>query len=205
MFSLAFAEVSQLVNTKWSYLIRPLAEKIFEPFYIIDFSCEEFNKLVAPSADDQTVDTELCVQLLKYLDRNHSEVSSNYAATVVLARLHNFGQGTAINTALSSFAISLQEHAWIPVVGGQLFKPADVYFMAKNDPLAVFRKYVPHLDVSKVVLVNRDFAYNILGLKSQVSPLTMFDLLMKWSCGLEKESLENLIQQNQNTDLYVEY
>jgi hypothetical protein len=174
---------------------------IHEPFIIQDYRCEEFNKLVSPSDESQTVDLELCVQLLQYLDNYHQSASMYYAASVMLARAHKYGHGTPIRAIESSFCLSVRQHAWIPVIGDKLFKPGDVYFLPQNSETSVFRRYIPHLDVSKISLKNGDFIYNILGIKSQVTHRTMFELLMKWSCDLDSESLWKLVNQTNTSDM----
>jgi len=174
---------------------------VYEPFLIKDYRCEEFNELVSASDENQTANLELCVQLLQYLDAHHPSVSVNYAASVVLARAHKFGHGTPIKAIESSFCLSLRQHAWIPVIGDILYKPSDVYFLRPNSETSAFRRYVPHLDISKVSLRNEDFIYNILGIKSQVTYQTMFELLMKWSCDLDSEPLWNLVKQTNTSDM----
>jgi hypothetical protein len=88
----------------------------------------------------------------------------------------------------------MRKHSWIPVAGGQLFKPTDVYVLPMNNP---FRRYVPCLDLSKIPLRNEDFI-KLLGFKQQILHMTMFELLMKWSCNLDSESLHQLIDTNNN-------
>ncbi len=184
-----------MADTQWAYLIPKLIDMVHEPFIIQDFRCEEFNKLVSSSDENQTVDLELCVQLLQYLDKHHRSVSSYYAASVMLARAHKYGHATPIKAIESSFCLALRQHAWIPVVGDKLFKPSEVYLLPADSQISAFRRYLPHLNDSKVSLHDEDFIYNILGIKSQVAPRTIFELLMKWSCGLDSESLWNLVNQ----------
>lgn len=174
---------------------------IHEPFIIQDYSCEEFNKLILPSDESQSPDLELCIQLLQYLDKHHQIVSVNYAATVLLARAHKYGNATPIKAIDSSFCNALQQNAWIPVIGDILCKPRDVYLIPSNSETSVFRRYVPHLDTSKVSLRNEDFVYKILGIKPQVRHGTIFELFMKWSCDLDSESLWNLVTQSNNSDM----
>ena len=181
-------------------MIPKLSEMVHEPFIIQDYCCEEFNKLVSPPDETQTADLELCVQLLQYLDNHHRSISMFYAASVMLARAHKYGHATPIQAVNSSFCFSLRQHAWIPVVGDKLFKPSEVYLLSSNNQTSVFRRYVPHLNESKVSLKDPDFIDNILGIKSQVAPRTIFDLLIKWSCDLDGDSLSSLINQT-NTDM----
>jgi len=173
---------------------------IYEAFMIQDYRCEEFNKLISPSDESQTIDSELCVQLLQYLDKHHSYISMYYVASISLMRAHKFGHGP-IKGVDSLFCLSLRQHAWIPVIGGILYKPEDVYFLQQNSETFAFRRYVPHLDVSKVSLYDEDFIYKILGIKQQVKHQTMFELLMKWSCDLDSESLWNLVKQTNTSDM----
>ncbi|CAF4681057.1 unnamed protein product [Rotaria sp. Silwood1] len=198
--ALAFIDVQQLAGTKWVYLIPQLIEMVHEPFIIQDYCCDEFNKLVSPSDESQTIDLDLCVQLLRYLDRHHKHISNYYAGSVMLTRAHKFGHHTPIKGIKSSFCMSVQQHAWIPVYGDTLLKPGDVYLLPANSQTSVFRQYIPHLDESKVSLNDVDFIYNILGIKSQVEHRTMFELLMKWSCNLDSESLWNLVNQANTLD-----
>jgi len=174
---------------------------IYEPFKIKDYRCEEFSKLISSSDENQTPDRELCVQLLQYLDKNHPSVSVNYAAPIVLARGDKYGQGTAIKAIESSFCLSLRQHAWIPVDGGLLYKPSEVYFLRQDSETFAFRRYVPHLDISKLSLRNEDFIHNILGIKGHVTHQMMFELLMKWSCNLDSESLRNLVEQTNTSHM----
>jgi len=173
---------------------------IHEAFTIQDYRCEEFNKLISPSDESQAADFELCIQLLQYLDRHHSYVSVYYVASISLTRSHKYGHGP-IKAIESSFCRSLRQHTWIPVIGDILYKPGDVYFLQENNETSAFRRYVPHLDISKLSLRNEDFIYNILGIKSQVTHQIMFELLMKWSCDLDSESLWNLVKQTNTSDM----
>jgi len=83
----------------------------------------------------------------------------------------------------------LRKQSWIPVAGGQLFKPTDVYVLPINNP---FRQYVPCLDQLKVPLRDQNFI-KLLGFKQEIMPMTIFELLIKWSCNLDSESLHQLI------------
>ena len=203
LFSLAFLDVQGLANTKWSYLIPSLSEMIYEPFKIKDLVCDEFNKLVSPSDENQTPDRELCVQLLQYLDVHHETVSPNYVATIILDRADKFGHSTPIKGVQSSFRSSLCQHAWIPVDGGLLCKPGDVYLIQSNNATAPFRRYVPHVDTSNLTLRNGDLAYSILGMKPEIPHKAIFELLMKWSCNLDSESLWNLVNEPNTPEMYV--
>ncbi|CAF1395347.1 unnamed protein product [Rotaria sordida] len=196
-----FIGVQNLADTKWAYLIPKLSEMIHEPFIIQDFCCEEFNKLVTPLDANQTVDHELCVQLLQYLDRHYQYVSHYFTGSVMLVRGHQYGQNTPIKGIESSFTLSVRQHAWIPVVGDALFKPSDVYLLPSNSPTYAFRRYIPHLDESKVSLKSLEFIHNILGIKSQVKHRTIFELFMKWSCNLDSQSLWDLIKQTETLDI----
>ncbi|CAF3697074.1 unnamed protein product [Rotaria sordida] len=197
----SFIDVQQLVDTKWAYLIPQLIEMIHEPFIIQDYRSDEFDKLISPSDESQTVDLELCVQLLQYFDHHHQYVSNYYAGSVILTRPHKFGHHTPIKGIESSFCMSVRQHAWIPVYGDMLLKPGDVYLLPTNSQTSVFRRYIPHLDESKVSLNNSNFIYDILGIKSQVEHRTIFELLMKWSCNLDSESLWNLVHQTNALDI----
>ncbi|CAF2658198.1 unnamed protein product [Rotaria sp. Silwood2] len=196
-----FINVQQLADTKWAYLIPQVTEMIHEPFIIQDYCCNEFNKLVSTSDESQTIDLELCVQLLRYFNHHHEYISNYYVGSVMLARAHKYGHHTPIKGIKSSFCVSLQQHAWIPVYGDALLKPGDVYLLPANSQTSVFRRYIPHLDESKVPLHDSNFIYNILGIKSQVEPRTMFELLMKWSCNLDSKSLWNLVNQTNILDI----
>jgi len=181
-------------------MIPQLSESIYEPFIIKDHVCEEFDKLVLSSDQSPTDDLELCAELLQYLHNQHRSVSMYYTASIFLARGYKHNP-TPIQGIESSFCLSLRRHAWIPVVGGKLFKPSDVYLLSSDHQTSAFRQYVPHLDESKVSLNNTDFINNILGIKSHVTHRTMFELLMKWSCDLDSESLWNLVNQTNTSDM----
>ncbi|CAF1511577.1 unnamed protein product [Rotaria sp. Silwood1] len=73
----------------------------------------------------------------------------------------------------STFCLSLRQHAWIPIEGGQLAKPDDVYCLHPKSETLFFHRYVPHLDQAKLSLNNRDFILNTLGLKEHVLPMTI--------------------------------
>ncbi len=95
----------------------------------------------------------------------------------------------AVQGVESSFCLSLRKHSWIPVADGQFLKPTDVYYLPENNP---FRRYVPCLDQSKIPLRDQNFI-QLLGFKQEIIPMTMFELLMKWSCNLDSDSLWTLI------------
>lgn len=184
-------DVKKLDGTKWSYLIPSLSEMIYEPFIIRDYCCNEFDKLVSPSDNNQMIDPALCIQLLQYLDSQFRYHPEYYTASIMLLRSHKFGHETPIKGIESSFCLSLRQYSWIPVYDNILLKPGDVYLL-NNDPNLVFQRYIPHVDCSKVSLNNPEFIHNILGIKSKVEHRTMFELLIKWSCNLDSESLWNL-------------
>jgi hypothetical protein len=181
--------------------LTQLSDSIHEPFIIKDCRCDEFSKLVSPSDESQTADLELCIQLLQYLDKYHRSISMYYSASIYLARAYKYGQASPVLGIESSFCLSLRQHAWIPVVGGKLLKPGDVYLLSSNSETSVFGRYVPHLDVSKVLPTNSDFISNILGIKQQVTHRTMFELFMKWSCDLDGDSLWKLINETDTSDM----
>ncbi|CAF3404047.1 unnamed protein product [Rotaria socialis] len=197
----SFLTVQQLADTKWAYLIPQLSEMVHDTFIIQDCSCDEFNKLVSPSGDNQTVNLELCVRLLQYLDSHYRDDPSYYAGSVSLFRPHKFARHTPIKGIESSFCLSLRQHAWIPVHGDILLKSSEVYLLPPNDPTSVFRRYVPHIDESKVRLKEQEFIYNILGIRSKIEHRTIFELFMKWSCNLDSESLSKLINQANTSDI----
>ena len=184
LFPLAYANVEQLAGTLWAHEIPALSPILFEPFFIRDYRCDEFDTLVSANHD---TDLTRCIQILLYLDRSFSSLSLYYVASVIPARARHAPLINPVKGVESSFYFSLRKHAWIPV-GSQLFKSTDVYFL-QNHP---FRRYVPHLDLSKVPLKNADFI-NLLGFKNDISPMTMFELLMKWSCHLECDVLRELL------------
>ncbi|CAF1595055.1 unnamed protein product, partial [Didymodactylos carnosus] len=166
---------------------------------IKDYQCNESDKLVA------SADIDLCAQLLVSLDRFHRFISSYYTASVVLS--HGSGQYSPAQGVESSFCLSVRQHVWIPVVGNQLLKPAEVYFLPQSNNNNVpsssfFCRYVPHLDSAKVPLNDNDFIDNILVLKKQVLPMTMFELFMKWSCSLDSDTLWRLVNAN-NDNPYI--
>ncbi|CAF3761406.1 unnamed protein product [Adineta steineri] len=196
-----FINVAQLADTEWAYLIPQLSESIYEPFLIKDCSCKEFDKLVSLPNENQTENIELCIRLLQYLHDQHRLISTYYSASVYLVRTSKYNQSTPEQGIESSFCFSLRRHAWIPVIGNKLYKPNEVYLLSSDNQTSVFQQYLPHLDVSKVSLNNKDFIFNILGIKSQVTHQTIFELLMKWSCDLDSETLWNLVNGINTSDI----
>ena len=96
----------------------------------------------------------------------------------------------------SSFCLSLRKHSWIPV-SGQLMKPTDVYLLPPDNP---FSQYVPHFDILKIPLKNEGFI-KLLGFQRNIMPMTIFELLMKWSCNLDRDSLRQLVNVECNQPL----
>lgn len=172
---------------------------IHQPFIIEDCSCNEFNKLIT-SCDNIAVDIDLCTKLLIYLDRHHATRSQFYTASIILMDQVKSGRRKPEKGIPSTFSLSLRQHAWIPIEGGKLAKPDDVYCLHPESQTAVFRHYIPHLDQTKLSLTNRDFRLNILGLKEHVLPVTMFKLFMKWSCGFDRDILETLLTESNHVN-----
>jgi hypothetical protein len=193
---LGFINVEQLVDTQWSHIIGLLSSLIFEPFIIRDYRCDEFDTLITSK---DIVNVGQYIEILLYLDYSYHTVRSYYAASVIRSRDRYTGDAESIQGVESSFCLSLRKHSWIPVIGEQLFKPTDVYCLPMNNP---FRRYVPCLDPLKVPLTNKDFI-NLLGFKLEISPTTMFELLMKWSCNLDSESLRELVDTTDNQESNV--
>lgn len=113
---------------------------------------------------------------------------------MIKSRERHLGTSVPVQGIESSFCLSLRKHSWIPVNGEQLFKSTDVYLLPMNHP---FRRYFPCLDLSKVPLKNQDFI-NLLGFKQEIFPINIFELFMKWSCNLDNQSLQKLIDTNNN-------
>ena len=172
------------MDTPWAHEIAALSSILFEPFFIRDYRCDEFDTLISAKHD---TDLTRCMQILLYLDRSFSSLSRYYAASVIPSRVRHAPLINPVKGVESSFNFSLRKHAWIPV-GTQLYKSTDVYFL-RNHP---FSRYVPHLDLSKVPLKNADFI-NLLGFKADISPMTMLELLMKWSCHLDCDAFRELV------------
>ncbi|CAM4909922.1 unnamed protein product [Rotaria socialis] len=187
-----FANVEQLVNSPWENEMSSLSGLIHEPFIINDWCSNEFDALISSKDND----INQCTQLLLYLHQHHRHIAMHYVASVVRSRMRHMNVPPVKNVE-SSFLRSLRQHAWIPVVGGKLFKPSDVYYLPSNNLL---RRYVPHLDSTKIPLKDSDFIFNILGLKKDITPITMFELFMKWSCNLDRDSLYQIINLHVNLD-----
>ncbi len=104
---------------------------------------------------------------------------------MIRSRDRHTGSQIPVQGVESSFCLSLRKHSWIPVSGGQLLKPADVYVLPSNNP---FRRYVPCLDQVKVPLRDQDFI-KLLGFKQEIMPITIFELFMIWSCTVADKNL----------------
>ncbi|CAF4848454.1 unnamed protein product [Rotaria sp. Silwood1] len=189
-----FINVEQLVGTQWSHAIGKLSLLIFEPFIIQDNRCDEFDALIS-SKDNASV--EQYSQILLYLDNCFELVKHFFASSVIRSRDQHTGNSTPVLAVESSFCLLLRTHSWIPVIGGQFYKPIDVYYLPVNHP---FRHYVPCLDQAKISLKNENFI-NLLGFKREILPITIFELFMKWSCNLDSDSLWNLINTNQDQSI----
>ena len=183
-----FINIEQLVETQWNYIIGSLSALIFEPFTIQDYSCEEFDTLIT----SKDITHAQYLEILLYFDHYFSTIASYFTATVIKSRERYLGIGVAIQGIESSFCLSLRKHSWIPISNEQLFKPTDVYILPINSP---FRRYVPCLDQIKCPLKNLDFL-KLLGFKQEILPMTIFELFMKWSCNLDPQSLQQLIDGN---------
>lgn len=154
-------------------------------------------------ASKDTNDPHHYTQILLYLDLCYKPLAHYYAASVIRARERNAGTPIAVQGVESSFCLSLRNCSWIPVAGGQLLKPTEVYVLPMNNP---FRRYLPCLDPAKTPSRNPQFL-DLLGFKTQVLPMTMFELLIKWSCNLDRDSLYQLINATDNSAsiAYVHY
>jgi hypothetical protein len=140
----------------------------------------------------------LYTKLLIYLDCYHSTCSRYYKASIIYLDQIKSGRRRPITDIPSTFSLALKHQAWIPIQGGKLAIPDDVYNLHPKSETLFFRRYVPHLDQTVVSLKNREFILNILGLKEHVLPITMFELFMKWSCGFDRETLNTaLMGENQ--------
>ena len=181
--------------------MRELSETIHEPFIIRDHLCHEFEKLVSPVVESGTADYETCTQLLQYLHDQYEQMACYYAVSIFIARAQKFGESKSIASADSSFLQSLRQHAWIPALDGKLYKPSEVYCLPMKDQMSACRRYVPHLDFEKLNLGKAEFIYKTLGMQQQIAPRTIFELLMKWSCNLDKEPLWTLIQSTNPSDM----
>ncbi|CAF3529276.1 unnamed protein product, partial [Rotaria sp. Silwood2] len=124
-----FINVEQLVGTQWRL--------IFEPFIIQDNRCDEFDALIL-SKDNVSV--EQYSQILLYLDNCFELVKHFFASSVIRSRDQHTGNPTPVLAVESSFCLLLRTHSWIPVIGGQFYKPIDVYYLPVNHS---FHHYVP--------------------------------------------------------------
>ncbi|CAM4933155.1 unnamed protein product [Rotaria socialis] len=185
-----FIKVEQLVGTQWAHEIATLSSLIYEPFFITDYCCDEFDALVS-SKDN--LDAARYTPILLYFDRHFESISAYFVASVIRARSrHTLGIGP-VKGIESSFYSLLRKHPWIPV-GSQFLKPTDVYFLPLNHP---FSRYVPHLDRSKIPLKNTNLI-RLLGFQQEITRMTMFEFFMKWSCDLDRDSLGKLMHMTLN-------
>ncbi|CAF2812536.1 unnamed protein product [Rotaria sp. Silwood2] len=180
-----FINVDQLVDSPWANEMSSLSELIHEPFIIKDWYSDEFDALISSKDND----IHQCTQLLLYLDQHHRLISRYYVASVLPSRMRHMNM-PPVKGVESSFCRSLRQHHWIPIVGGKLLKSTDVYYLLSNHPL---RRYVPHFDLVNISLKNPDFIFNILEFKKEITPMTMFELFMKWSCNLDRDTLYQII------------
>jgi hypothetical protein len=197
---LDFINISQLQTTQWAYLIPELDEMIRQPFIVEDCCCNEFNTLVAPS-NNATDDIDLYTKLLIHLDRYHATFSRYYTASVIVIDQVKSKRRRPDKCIPSTFCLSLRKHAWIPIEGGKLAKPDDVYCLHPKSETLFFHRYVPHLDRAKLSLNNREFILSILGLKEHVLPMTMFEIFMKWSCDFDRDVLRTLLSETNQLDM----
>ena len=193
---IAFADTVQICGTQWEHRKDELTNLIHEPFFINDYLCDEFEMLMSSEPN-----YDLCVQLFQYLQDHYRTTSQYYMVSVVKSRHQKTGQNEQVFAVESSFCLALRKYAWIPVTGGKLCKPEDVYCLTSS--YDTFRQYVTHLDVTKVSVINEDFIFNILGIQKVFPVKILFGLLMKWSCNLDQESLDNLIRSTKSSDLQV--
>ena len=194
-----FRDVSELNPTPWAYLIESLSDSIMDPFEIRDIRCDEFERLLS-SEDDPRKKFSLCVDLFQYLHDLYRDTAPFYTASIVLKRNRYGGYGDTNRGIPSSFCSLLRNSSWIPVGGDTLSKPADAYYFPTD---SIFQQYLPHIDTTRLQLKNSDFICSILGIQSNVSTRTIFELLMKWSCNLDSESLWTLIKQSGTLPTYV--
>ncbi|CAF1279749.1 unnamed protein product [Adineta steineri] len=188
-----FINVEQLVNTQWSSEIQTLSSLIFEPFIIEDNCSDELDTLIMSK---DSLNANQYFEILRYLDYTFKFFGSYYASSVIRSRDRHTGETAPVHGVASSLCLSLRKHSWIPVSDGQLYKPSDVYYLPINNP---FRRYVPCLDPSVVRLSDMNFV-QILGFKQEISHMTMFELLMKWSCNLNSDMLWKLINMTDEQD-----
>ncbi|CAF1258977.1 unnamed protein product [Adineta steineri] len=188
-----FIKVEELVNTQWSSEIQTLSLLIFEPFIIEDNCSDELDTLIMSK---DSLNANQYFEILRYLDYTFKFFGSYYASSVIRARDRHTGATAPVHGVASSLCLSLRKHSWIPVSDGQSYKPSDVYYLPVNNP---FRRYVPCLDPSIVRLSDMNFV-QILGFKQEISHMTMFELLMKWSCNLDSDMLWKLINMTDEQD-----
>ena len=191
--------MSELASSPWAYLVDELSESIHDPFEIRDFRCDEFEKLLSSSEDNPSKQYDLCLQLFQYLHDQYAITSKYYSASIVVNRGRYSAIENHIRGIVSSFCSLLKRSNWIPIFGGKLSQPGEVYCLPTNNN--AFREYVPHIDFTKLRLTDFDFIYNILGIQQQVAPRTIFELLMNWSCHLDSESLWNLVKENRTSEM----
>ena len=184
---LEYFKVEQLAETNWKHHIEHLSTLLFEPFIIQDNRCEEFEALISSK---ECADAEHYSQILCYLSQCYDKVKEFFSASIFLSRDHFPGSPKSVQGIESSFCLSLKRRAWIPVANGLLYKPNDVYHLPMNHP---FRRYVPCIDLSKIRLTDENFI-SLLEMKRDITTETMFELLMKWSCHLESDSLWKLLK-----------
>ena len=192
--------VSQLQNTKWSYLIPQLSEIIHQPFVVDDYHCEELEIILTPSND-----IDFYAKLLLYFDRNHPMLTKYYMASIISKDQIKSGRRRAETTIPSTFSLSMREYSWIPIEGGRLSKSIDVYCLNPQSDTSFFRRYIQHLDQTKVSFTNQQFPREILGIQEHVLPLTILELFIQWSCGLDREILWTLINQTSQLEMLVKY
>ena len=194
-YHLGFARVEDLVGTKWANEIGSLSSILYEPFFIRDFCCDEFDTLLQSKDNIEEI---RYIEILRYLDRCFQTelISRFYVASVMRARARHDTSIPSVKGVESSFCLSLRKYSWIPV-NGQLMKPTDVYLLPPDNP---FIRYIPHFDRSKIPLKNVGFI-KLLGFQQKITPMTIFELLMKWSCNLDRDSLWQLVKVEYNQPL----
>ncbi len=180
-------------NTKWASYANDLTNRLHDSFIIRDYICEEFEALFSSNPDYQ-----LCVKLLDYLNSNCSEMQNFVTASVIRSRLLKQPQPRPELGLPSSFLLLLWNQVWIPVGEGKLMKPGEVYLLSQ--PQDVLRRYVPHIDTSLISLRKDSPLINTLGIRQEIPSRILFNLLMKWSCDLDEESLNKLIQSTHTSE-----
>ena len=181
--------------------MRALSEIIHEPFIIRDHVCHEFEKLVSPAVENGTADYETCTQVFQYLHDQYANMAGYYVVSIFIARAQKYGESRSIASAESSFFQSLRQHAWIPALDGKLYKSSEVYCLPMDDEMSACRRYVPHLNFEKLTLNSEAFIYETLDIQKRIAPRTIFELLMKWSCNLDKEPLWKLVQSTNSSEM----